>query len=88
VRVNPFGNYAQAGAVNVRDVGSASVKGRRIVVLSYWVPGQQYWYRLWINPAHKLILSDQIITPGHFISDRYYDLNTPVRIRPPKVGSP
>jgi putative copper export protein len=87
-RIDLFANYAQQGAVNVRELSTTRVDGRRVTVLGYWVPGQQYWYRLWIDPARRLILQDQIITPGHYLTDRYDDFNRPMRIRPPSTASP
>lgn len=87
-RINLFGNYAQEGATNVRALEMTRLDGRGVVVLGYWVPGQRYWYRLWIDPARRLILRDQIITPGHYLTDRYHDFNKPARIRPPTIASP
>ncbi len=87
-QVDPFGNYAQQGAVNVRQLGTIRSNGRRVVVLAYWVPGQQYWYRVWIDPKRHLIIQDQIITPGHYLTDQYSAFNQPITIRPPAGVSP
>src|SRR5207245_1468370 len=87
-RPNPFGNYAQQGAPNVRQIETDRRGGRRVVILAYWVPGQQYWYRIWIEAARQLIVQDQIITPGHYLTDRFFAFNQAVTIRPPTGVSP
>ena len=85
-RLGPVDNFAQQGGANVRLIAQTRLDGRRVEELAYWLPGQQYWYQVWIDPQRLLILKDEIVTPGHFLSDRFYDFNKPVAIRPPAGG--
>jgi len=42
-----------------------------------------FWFRLRIDLASMRVLAMRMITVGHFMDQRYYAVDTPVRIRPP-----
>jgi hypothetical protein len=42
-----------------------------------------FWFRLRIDLTSMRVLAMRMITVGHFMDQRYYAFDTPVRIRPP-----
>lgn len=72
--------YAQA----VRLLGVQRERGRRLAVVALMDPGTPAWWRLYVDLASGRVLHDRLITPAHFMTNRYYGLNEPVGIHPPR----
>lgn len=45
-----------------------------------------FWFRLRIDLASMRVVAMRMITVGHFMDQRYFAFNAPVRIRPPITG--
>lgn len=75
----------------VRLLDLLSVHGRRVADIaladirspSVSIP---FWFRLRIDLASMRVLAMRMITVGHFMDQRYFAFNAPVRIRPPSRG--
>jgi copper transport protein len=76
--------------VRLLDIGASH--GRRIADIALAdIPrsGQQappFWFRLRIELRTLRVLSMRMIAPAHFMDQRYYAFNVPVRLRPPARG--
>lgn len=77
-------SYAQA--VRLLDVHRES--GRRIAVLALADPGTPAWWRLFVDLRTMRVVRDRLVTKAHFMTQRYFAFNAPLRIRPPSgLGS-
>jgi hypothetical protein len=74
--------YAQA----VRLLDIRREHGGRVAVLALMDPGTPAWWRLEVDLRTMLITGGRLIATGHFMTQRYYGANRPVRIEPPPGG--
>ncbi len=70
--------------VDPRMLGQATVDGVRTTIVSFTdgQKGTPIWFRLWIDPE-GLVRRAEMRAPGHFMNDRYYDLDKPFTISAP-----
>lgn len=73
-------------AESVRLLGITRRGGRRIAEVALYEPGAPVWWRLWIDLSSQRTSTSELVTAGHFASQRYYDFNEPVAISPPPTG--
>jgi len=82
---NPFRPFSC-----VRVVGSAVVAGTKVTVLSlFGGHGRSpapVWFTVYVDPRTNLVLRSRMWAPNHFMDDRYYDVDRPVRVPSPTAG--
>ena len=64
-------------------LGERSEHGRAVSVIGLMDPGTPTWWQLTIDRKTKRVLHDQVITYGHFDTERYSAFNAPLEISPP-----
>lgn len=76
--------YAWADATNARLLGTARVAGTTVRELALYKGGRSSsWFRLFVDDADR-VLKAEMLTAGHFMTDRYSGFNAAIRIRPPR----
>jgi copper transport protein len=65
---------------SVRWLGAS----RHAVRVGLFDPATPVWFRLRIDRRTGRVLSERMITRGHFMSRRYFDFDAPLRIEPPR----
>lgn len=76
--------YPWADATNARLLGTARVAGTLVRELALYKGGRgSSWFRLFVDDADR-VLEAEMLTAGHFMTDRYSDFNGPIQIRPPQ----
>jgi len=79
--------WTHRSAVRLLDLHVA--RGRRIAEVALadippaGSPRPPFWFRLSIDVRSMRVLRMRMIAPGHFMNQRYYAFNGPLRIRPP-----
>lgn len=73
-------------AESVRLLGISRRGGHRVAEVALYEPAGAVWWRLRIDLSSMRVPSSHLITQGHFMTQRYYDLNGPVAISPPAVS--
>jgi copper transport protein len=73
-------------AESVRLLDISDHGGRRVAEIGLYEPGAPTWWRLWIDLSSRGVRASRLIAQGHFMRQRYYDLNGPVTISPPQAG--
>ncbi len=53
-------------------------------VIALMDPGTPAWWRLTIDTRTHRVLHDRLLTYGHFMTQRFFALNEPLRIEPPR----
>jgi copper transport protein len=71
-------------AESVRLLGITLEGRHRFGEVALYEPGAPVWWRLRIDLSSMRVTSSHLITQGHFMTQRYYDFNGPVRISPPQ----
>jgi len=73
-----------SGVTNARVLGSATVHGHPVWVVSFATPSVPAWFTTWIDKRSFRTLQLRMTAPAHFMFHRYTEFNAPLRIRPPK----
>jgi len=68
---------------NVRVVGSATVDGRSVWIVSFATPSVPAWFTAWIDKRDYRTLRLRMTAAGHFMSHRYTEFDRPIKITPP-----
>jgi len=72
-------NYAQS----VRLLRTTGAGHRRVAELALMDSGTPLWYRLTVQLAPLRVVAVRMIAAGHFMHQRFYAFNEPLRIAPP-----
>jgi hypothetical protein len=56
---------------------------RRLAVVGLMDPGSPAWWRLYVDLRTRRVVHDRLITGGHFMTQRFYAFNAPLRVEPP-----
>jgi hypothetical protein len=67
----------------VRLLDSRPGERRGLLRLAFMDPGTPVWYRLSVERGTLRVLRARMIAGGHFMTQRFYDFNRPLSIRPP-----
>lgn len=62
-------------------------RGRTVDVIGLMDPGTPAWWTLHVDRRTRRVLSDELVTYGHFSSQRFSHFNVPVRVRTPPPGA-
>lgn len=73
-------------AENVYLLAFRREAGRRLAVVGTMDPGTPAWWRLYIDLRSSRIIRSRLITAGHFMDQRFFAFNRPIRIEPPVRG--
>ena len=65
-------------------LGSATVGGRPVWIVSFVTPSVPAWFTAWIDKRSDRTLQMRMTAAAHFMFHRYTEFNTPLRIRPPR----
>lgn len=69
------------------EVGPAPGAGKDAVAISFVDRGQfPIWFTVAVDRRSGRPLSMRMTTTSHFMHERYYDFDTPARVRPPSTG--
>jgi hypothetical protein len=71
------------GVTNARVLGSATVKGHAVWIVSFATPSVPAWFTAWIEKRSYRPRQLRMTAPGHFMFHRYTEFNAPLRIKPP-----
>lgn len=76
--------YPWATATHARLLGTARLRGNRVRELALYKAGRSgSWFRLLVDDDAR-VLRAEMLTPGHFMTDRYSGFDAAIRIRPPR----
>jgi hypothetical protein len=64
-------------------LGSATVNGRPVWIVSFVTPSVPAWFTAWIDKSDYRTLQLKMTAPAHFMFHRYTQFNGPVTIVPP-----
>jgi hypothetical protein len=70
--------------VNPHLLGSDTVAGRAVWVVSFVTPQVPAWFTIWIDKQTHRTLELRMIAAAHFMHHRYGPFNASVTIRPPR----
>jgi hypothetical protein len=71
-------------AQTVRLLGTKHKGDRSIAQLALMDPGTRVWYRLTVDVATMRVVRVRMIAGAHFMTQRLYGFNRPVRIEAPR----
>lgn len=69
-------------------LGERGQAGRRTAVVALMDPGTPAWWRLTIDLGTRRVRRARLVTYGHFMTQRFFGLDRPVRIQPPTGAAP
>jgi copper transport protein len=69
---------------NARLLGTGSVGGRSVSIVSFYDPRLPAWFELWVDQRTSRLLALRMTAQAHFMRHRYSGFNVPLRIRPPR----
>jgi hypothetical protein len=72
-----------AGVTNAHIVGSGTVRGRPVWLVSFATPSVPAWFTAWIDKRSYRTLQLRMTAASHFMFHRYTEFNAPLRIKPP-----
>ena len=72
------------GVTNARILGSTTLNGRPVWIVSFATPSVPAWFRAWIDKGSYRTLQLRMTAAAHFMFHRYTEFNAPLKIRPPK----
>lgn len=72
------------GVTNARVLGSTSVDGRPVWIVSFATPSVPAWFTAWIEKGTYRPLQLRMTAPAHFMFHRYEKFNAPLKIRAPR----
>jgi hypothetical protein len=73
-----------SGVTNARVLGSATVHGHPVWLVSFATPSVPAWFTAWIDKRSYRTLQLRMTAPAHFMFHRYTEFNAPLKIRPPR----
>ena len=80
----PLPSYAWAEGTHARLLGTARIGDRRVRELALYQGGRgASWFRLFVDGDDR-VLEAEMLTAGHFMTDRYSAFDAPIRIAPPR----
>ena len=65
-------------------LGSATVDGRPVWIVSFVTPSVPAWFTAWIDKRSDRTLQLRMTAAAHFMFHRYTAFNVPLRIKPPR----
>jgi len=65
-------------------LGSATVKGHPVWIVSFATPSVPAWFTAWIDKHSYRTLQLRMTAAGHFMFHRYTQFNAPLKIVPPR----
>jgi hypothetical protein len=68
---------------NARLLGTTTVDGRRVKLVSFYDPRLPAWFVLSVDPSSDRLLALRMTAQAHFMRHRYSDFDAPIRIVPP-----
>jgi hypothetical protein len=82
---DPVPSYVWQHAGHPRVVGTDTVEGTPVTVLSVYAASPDYptWYRLYVADDGR-VLRDDMFGESHFMRQRFYDFDAPVEIEVPR----
>jgi len=69
---------------NAHLLGTSTVGGRRVKVVSFYDPQLPAWFVLYVDPATDRMQALRMTAQAHFMRHRYSDFDAPIRIVPPR----
>jgi hypothetical protein len=69
--------------VNAHILGTATVGGRPVWLVSFVNPSVPAWFTAWIDRSNYHTLRLKMTAASHFMLDRYTGFNRPLGISPP-----
>ena len=73
-----------SGVTNARLLGSASLHGRPVWIVSFATPSVPAWFTAWIEKGSYRTLQMRMTAASHFMFHRYTEFNGPLKIVPPR----
>jgi hypothetical protein len=73
-----------SGVSNAWVLGSATVRGRPVWLVSFATPSVPAWFTAWIDKESYRTLQLRMTAPAHFMFHRYLQFNAPLKIVPPR----
>jgi hypothetical protein len=74
-----------AGVTDAHILGSATVRGRPVWIVSFATPSVPAWFTAWIDKRDYRTLQLRMTAPAHFMFHRYTQFNEPLKIHRPVV---
>jgi len=72
------------GAVDIRLLGTVSIRGKPAWRISFFDPGTPGWFTILVDKETLHTVDVRMIATDHFMHDVYGPFNAPIRITPPR----
>ena len=72
------------GVTNARVLGSATVNGHPVWIVSFATPSVPAWFTAWVEKGSDRTLQLRMTAASHFMFHRYTRFNAPLKIAPPR----
>lgn len=83
-RLNVPGPTWGDGVANARVLGSSTLHGRPVWLVSFTTPSVPAWFTAWIEKGSYRTLQLRMTAASHFMFHRYTRFNAPLKIVPPR----
>lgn len=84
--VNPITPYWTPLVQDATVLGSTTIKGRPVWVISFGDPQTPGFFTIWVDKQNHRTLELQMTAAAHFMHHVYDDFNKPLTVEPPKTG--
>lgn len=86
VPLTPIAPYWTPLVQDATLLGSSTIKGRPVWVVSFADPQTPGFFTIWVDKQNHRTLELQMTAAAHFMHHTYTNFNAPLKIEPPKVG--
>jgi hypothetical protein len=83
--INPLMPYWTPVVQDATILGSATVQGRPVWVVSFAAPQTPGFFRIWVDKSNHRTLELEMTAAAHFMHHAYDQFNAPIAVVPPKT---
>jgi hypothetical protein len=84
--VSPISAYWTPLVQDATLLGSSTVKGQPVWVISFADPQTPGFFKIWVDKANHRTLELQMTAAAHFMHHTYGQFDAPISIKPPQGG--
>jgi hypothetical protein len=83
--ITPIAPYWTPLVKDATVLGSATVRGRPVWVISFADPQTPGFFTIWVDKQSHRTLKLQMTAAAHFMHHVYTDFNAPIKVKPPEL---
>jgi hypothetical protein len=83
--INPIAPYWAPLIQDATVLGSSTVQGRPVWIVSFADPQTPGFFTIWVDKANHRTLQLKMTAAAHFMHHTYHGFNTPISVEPPKT---